>query len=412
MLSEPGPRPVRYQPVLPLGAALGAGGRIPAPFPLDQRRLLLTFSGTAAMAQAFEALGLPRGATVLCPSFNCGHEIEPLVRRGLRVECYRVGPNLEADLGDIERRLGRGARALLITHYFGFAQPLADLRALCDRHGIYLVEDCAHAFLSDDARGTLGRTGDIAVYSFRKSLPVPNGGAVLANSDAVSLPPRLRRPPRLTTWLKGLALARKGALDRVRDRGAVVDIFALAALAPPVIASELLERVHPGAGTACYDPDDDDLGFDSSILGWGIAPYSAGLLRRLDWRGFAGRRRYNYRVLANGLRRMGAALLLPEIEDHTCPLFLPLVVERRVEVFKYLIDRRIYSAIWWDQRHPAVDWSEFPDAAELKQRVLALPVHQDLDDEQIERMLTALGDCPALGGTTSLVETGQPVRSG
>jgi dTDP-4-amino-4,6-dideoxygalactose transaminase len=412
VLNEPGQRPVRYQPVLPLAAALGAGERFPAPFPLDQRRLLLTFSGTAAIAQAFEALGLPRGATVLCPSFNCGHEIEPLVRLGLRVECYRVGPDLQADLGDIERRLGGGARALLITHYFGFAQPLADLRALCDRFGIYLVEDCAHGFLSDDASGMLGRTGDLAVYSFRKSLPVPNGGAVLANSDAVALPPRLRRPPRLTTWLKGLALARKGALDRARDRGAVVDILTLAALAPAVAGSELLERFYPGAATACYDPDDDDLGFDSSILGWGIAPYSAGLLRRLDWRGIADRRRHNYRVLADGLRRMGAEALLPDVEDYTCPLFLPLLVERRLEVFKYLIDRRIYSAVWWDQPHPAVDWSEFPDAAELKQRVLALPVHQDVDDERIERMLTALRDCPALGGTTSFTETGRSLRSG
>jgi dTDP-4-amino-4,6-dideoxygalactose transaminase len=403
---------VRYQPVLPLAVALGAGGPFPAPFPLDQRRLLLTFSGTAAIAQAFEALGLPRGATVLCPSFNCGHEIEPLLRRGLRVECYRVDPHLQADLGDIERRLRGGARALLITHYFGFAQPLADLRALCDRHGIYLVEDCAHAFLSDDASGTLGRTGDIAVYSFRKSLPVPNGGAVLTNSEAVSLPPRLGPPPRLTTWLKGLALARKGALDRARDRGAVGDILTLAALAPAVAGSELLERVYPGGATAGYDPDDEDLGFDSSILGWGIAPYSAGLLRRLDCRGIADRRRHNYRVLANGLQRMGAEPLLPEVETHTCPLFLPLVVERRSEVFKYLIDRRIYPALWWNQRHPAVDWSEFPDAAGLKQRVLALPVHQDVDDEQIERVLAVLRDCPALGSTTSFVETGRPLRSG
>jgi perosamine synthetase len=135
-----GPGPVRLQPVLPLAPALGRGRPSAAgPFPLSRERLLLTFSGTVALYQAFRALELPPGSTVLCPSYNCGHEIEPLVRLGLQVQCYRVGLDLKPDLRDIERRMGPEIRALLVTHYFGFAQPLAELRTLCDRRGIRLV---------------------------------------------------------------------------------------------------------------------------------------------------------------------------------------------------------------------------------------------------------------------------------
>ena len=401
------PAPVRFQPVLPLRAALGkAPARAARPFPLDRERLLLTFSGTAALHQAFRALDLPPGSTVLCPSYNCGHEIEPLVRLGLRVQCYRVGPDLQADLADIERRIEAGVRALLVTHYFGFAQPLAALRRLCDRHGIRLVEDCAHAFLSDDADGTLGRTGDLAVYSLRKTLPLPHGGAVLVNDDTLRLPRGLRPPPKLTTWLKSLALARKAAVDGGRSRGAWSDLLALAALAPLVAGSELLERVYPGSAVACYDPDDEAFDFDAAVLGWGMALYAERLLQRIEWRGIAERRRHNYRVLAEGLRELeGYALPLPEVEDHTCPLFLPVVVPRRQEVFRRLIARRIYAAVWWDQRHPAVDWHEFPEAVELKEHVLALPVHQDVDDRQLERVLAALRGCPAPHSSPSLVET-------
>jgi perosamine synthetase len=399
--------PVRFQPVLPLAVALGIGSRLPArPFPLDRSRLLLTFSGTAAIHQAFRALDLPSDSTVLCPSYNCGHEIEPLVRLGLRVRCYRVGPDLEADLGDIERRLDGGVRALLVTHYFGFAQPLAELRTLCDRRGIRLVEDCAHAFLSDDARGTLGRVGDVSVYSIRKTLPVPNGGAVVFNDETLAVPSGLAPPPRLTTWLKVLGLVRKAAVDGARERGSCLDLLGLAALAPLVAASGLLERACSASATVCYDPDDENFGFDSAVLGWGMASWSEDLLDRLDWRAVAERRRHNYRVLSEGLRELeGCQVLLPEVEDHTCPLFLPVRVDRRMEVFRHLIRERIYAAVWWDQRHPAVDWDEFPEAGDLKDRVLALPVHQDVDDEQLERILATLRGCPALCESTSLVET-------
>ena len=399
--------PVRFQPVLPLAAALGLGRRPgERPFPLDQSRLLLTFSGTAAIHQAFLALDLPPGSTVLCPSYNCGHEIEPLVRLGLRVRCYRVGPDLRADLDDIERRLAPSVRALLVTHYFGFAQPLAELRALCDRHGIRLVEDCAHAFLSDDAYATMGRVGDLSVYSIRKTLPLPNGGAVVFNDEALAMPAPLAPPPSPTTWLKALGLARKGAVDRARERRSGLDLLALGALAPLVAGTELLERVYPGSATACYDPDDEDLGFASAVLGWGMAPYSEMLLGRLDWRPIAGRRRHNYRVLADGVRDVaGCELPLPEVADHTCPLYLPVLLDRRMEVFRHLIGERIYAAVWWDQRHPAVDWSEFPEAVDLKERVLALPVHQDVEDGQLARVLAALRGCPALRQSNSLVET-------
>jgi dTDP-4-amino-4,6-dideoxygalactose transaminase len=390
--------PVRFQPVLPLGTALGAGQRTGGrPFPLDEPGLVLTFSGTAAIHQAFRSLALPRGSAVLCPSYNCGHEIEPLVRQGLMVRCYRVGPGLRADLADIERRMDAGVRALLVTHYFGFPQPLAELRELCDRRGIFLVEDCAHALLSDDEHGAMGRTGDAAVYSIRKTIPVPNGGAVLLRNGAPALAGPLEQPPALTTWLKALALARKSALDRARRDGSWLGLLPVAALAPLVGGSELLERIYPATATACYDPDDDDFGFDSAILDWAISPYSAGLLERMDWSGIAARRRHNYRVLADGLRDLGGCeLLLPELPERTCPLFLPLVVRRRAEVFRHLIDRRIFPAVWWDQRHPAVPWERFPEAVALKEQVLALPVHQDVDDRQLDRLLDAMRSCPVL----------------
>jgi dTDP-4-amino-4,6-dideoxygalactose transaminase len=52
--------------------------------------------------------------------------------------------------------------------------------------------------------------------------------------------------------------------------------------------------------------------------------------------------------------------------------------------------------VWWDQLHPAVPWERFPEAVALKERVLALPVHQDVDDRQLDRLLDAMRSCPVL----------------
>ena len=292
-------RAVRFQPVLPLGAALGGGRASGArPFPLDQPRVLLTFSGTAGIYQAFRAIGLRPGAVVLCPSYNCGHEIEPLIRLGLRVRCYRVGGDLEVDLDDLRRRMDREVKAVLVTHYFGFGQRLDELKTLCDRRGVFLVEDCAHALFSDNASGDLGRAGDAAVYSIRKTLPLPNGGAVLFNNPGIPMPAPLDPPPMLTTWLKALDLTRKSVVDRVRRDGSWTDLLPMAAMVPLVGSRELLIRLHPAQGTACYDPDDENLGFDSRIMDWSMSPYSAALLNRIDAGGIAARRRHNYKALA------------------------------------------------------------------------------------------------------------------
>jgi perosamine synthetase len=384
---------MRCQPVLPLAAVFDRGERAQLqPFPLDRREALLTFSGTAAMYQAFRSLRLPPGSVVLCPSYNCGHEIEPLTRLGLTVECYRITADLAIDLDDLERRFDENVKALVVTHYFGFAQPLAQLRALCDRYGVLLVEDCAHALLSDDASGTLGRVGDLAIYSMRKTVPIPNGGAVLFNNTAPARQDDLQPPARMSTWLKSVDLVGKSVLDRFVRSRAWRDVLPLIALSPLVLGSRALEGLYPRSSSAHYNPDDEDFRFATEILSWGISPLSLRILDRIDWSGIAARRRRNYRFLAQALQGIdGCRVLLPTLPDYTCPLYLPIFVQQRpVDVYHHLARNRIYADVFWEQEHPRIDWSRFPEARELKRHVLALPVHQDIDQDQLEHLAATL----------------------
>jgi dTDP-4-amino-4,6-dideoxygalactose transaminase len=384
---------MRCQPVLRLPVVLGRSAPAPArPFPLDEKNVAFTFSGTAAIYQAFRALNLPPGATVLCPSYNCGHEIEPLARLGLRVECYRITSALEIDFGDLERRLRDAPRAVLVTHYFGFAQPLAQIRALCDRYGARLVEDCAHALLSNDETGTLGRVGDVAVYSMRKTLPLPNGGAVLFNDSSLSLRDEQHAPAPMSTWLKSLDLVKKSALDVFLRSRAPRDLVPLMGLLPLVAGSRVIELLYPRSSKTRYNPDDESFAFDTAILSWGMSEFSAELLGKIDWSRVVAQRQNNYRALASSLQGIeGFRVLLPNLPPWTCPLYFPLVAQRRpVDVYNHLARRRIYADVFWEQEHRAVDWDRYPEARGLKRQMLALPVHQDVDADQIEHLAEAL----------------------
>jgi hypothetical protein len=269
---------------------------------------------------------------------------------------------------------------------------LAPLRALCDRHGVVLIEDCAHAFLSDDATGTLGRVGDVAVYSMRKTVPIPNGGAVVFNCVAHAEPEGLTSPARMSTWLKSMDLVGKAALDRFLRSGAWRDMLPVAALTPLVLGSRVLEALYPRSSSAHYNPDDEDFRFATEILSWGMSPFSMRILSCIDWAPIAARRQRNYRLLARALEGVdGCRVLLPNLPDYTCPLYLPIFVERPpLDVYYHLARKRIYADVFWEQAHPAVDWGRFPEARELKSHVLALPVHQDIDEEQIELMAVSL----------------------
>jgi dTDP-4-amino-4,6-dideoxygalactose transaminase len=70
---------------------------------------------------------------------------------------------------------------------------------------------------------------------------------------------------------------------------------------------------------------------------------------------------------------------------------LPIFVQRRpVDVYHHLVRNRIYADVFWEQEHPRIDWSRFPEARELKSRVLALPVHQDIEQEQLQHLAVTL----------------------
>jgi hypothetical protein len=147
-----------------------------------------------ALTQALKLAGVA-GGRVLLPSFICRDLLSAVAAAGAEPVFYHTRPDLSPD-ADPTR--WPDARAVVAVDYFGFPIELAPFEAYARRTGALVIEDAAHALFSRDAKGRLlGTRAPLGILSLRKSLPLPNGGALLANDAAFAarLPPQLPFAP-------------------------------------------------------------------------------------------------------------------------------------------------------------------------------------------------------------------------
>jgi hypothetical protein len=133
--------------------------------------------GRWALVDALRACGVSRGDRVLVPGLICREVLASVNFIGAIPEFYPVSSRLSAAFN--AQKLIH-AKAVLAVNYFGFPQELEVFRTYCQRTGAALIEDNAHGMLSRDENGQLlGSRGDAGVFSFRKTIAVPDGGALV-----------------------------------------------------------------------------------------------------------------------------------------------------------------------------------------------------------------------------------------
>jgi hypothetical protein len=140
--------------------------------------------GRYALVEALRAAGIHPGDKVLLPEFICRDVLASLYAVGADVVWYPVAEGLRPASSP---ESWPKARAVLAVNYFGFPQPLEPFRAYARRLDATLIEDNAHGFLSCDEAGQwLGTRGDAGVFSIRKSLPLPDGAALVVSNQVIA----------------------------------------------------------------------------------------------------------------------------------------------------------------------------------------------------------------------------------
>lgn len=106
---------------------------------------------------------------------------DPIQKLNLRHKFYALDENLRIDLNSIKECLSAGkVGAMLIIHYFGYVDPgYREAVQMAREANVFVIEDAAHALLSDLIGGSCGRLGDACIYSFHKLLPLSQGGGAI-----------------------------------------------------------------------------------------------------------------------------------------------------------------------------------------------------------------------------------------
>ncbi len=383
---------IRTRASLPPSLLLTRPAATDLPPPLDRDQVAFYHKGRVGVWHAARSLKRSGGPGILVPSYNCGSEIEALRAAGATPIFYRVDGSAHVDVDDVAAALDERCAAVYLTHYFGFAQPgLEAITELCHARGAVLIEDCAHALYSTHAGRPLGTFGDVAIFSLPKILPVPDGGAILAANGGFSLPCPPKRPP-VSRWADELliSLTARAGLHRARPVRAA-SRFVLAPLARAAIRAGPRPGV-PG-DVATETNENLPLPFDPRTTAWGPSPVTRAILRRTPHELIRTRRRANYQILLEQLGAVpGLSLIRPELTAGACPFCLPVVTDNPVGLRAHLARSRILVDVLWPHVSAGGNGPEPGEAEELRRGVVALPVHQDLDQSELGRIAAAVRD--------------------
>lgn len=194
--------------------------------------------GRYALREAYRLAGIGPGSALLAPSYHCRTMLDPALALGGDVLLYPLQPDLSPEMAAIESLVANSSapvKALLVTHFFGIPKPLEQLAAWCAERGITLVEDCSHAFFTEQHRpADIGIHGDFVASSPYKFLPSPDGGLLYAR-DASALDNLYPTAPSWLAELRGIAHQRAKAAEHRRNRRTLGEAPKLSAPFRPAI---------------------------------------------------------------------------------------------------------------------------------------------------------------------------------
>ena len=312
-------------------------------------------SGTDALQIAMMAEGIGRGDAVFLPAFTYTATAEvPLLLGATPVfvdvdpATFQIDPGHLAERIDAVRRAGQlRPRALVGVDLFGQPADWPTLRAIASQHDLFTLDDCAQAYGASLGGRKLGREADATAISFFPSKPLGgygDGGALLTDSaDRAALYRSLRTHGEGTTRYEVLRTGMNGRLDTLQAAVllAKLSVFDAELAARERIATLYDSRLGDVLATPARVPD--------SASAWAVY-----------------------------------AVLLPDRDS-------------RDRLQGQLRDFGVPTAIYYPRalhHQPAYahchDGAALPVSEDLATRIMALPIHPDLNDDAAGRVCDAV----------------------
>ena len=164
---------------------------------------LTTSSCTSSLHMSLIALDIKQGDEILVPSLTFSATVNIIKYMGAKpIFCDIISEsNLNIDPLEIEKKITKKSKAIIVMHYAGFPCEMEKILEITRRHKLYLIEDAAHAPLSEFKGKKLGSFGDIGTFSFfsNKNIAIGEGGMLVTNNSEIYEKAKLIRSHGMTT---------------------------------------------------------------------------------------------------------------------------------------------------------------------------------------------------------------------
>lgn len=297
-------------------------------------------SGTDALRILMDAAGIGNGDEVITTAFTFVASVETIVQTGATPVFVDIDPvTMQIDPSRLEAAITARTKAILPIHLFGQLCPIREIQAIAEKHGLTILEDAAQALHSHHEgtyAGNFGRGAGISFYVTKNLGAAGDGGMIITNDDEIA--------------------------ERSRSM-----------------------RVH-GMGRERYYYD--YLGYTSRLDEIQGAILLTKLARVPAWNARRGELAAIYHEVLTGIEGLALPQLLPG--NNTTNHQFTIQLDRRDDLQTYLKEREIDSMIYYPvpihfhapYQHLGARGS-LPVTEGVSNRVLSLPIHPHLSDEQV-----------------------------
>jgi len=162
---------------------------------LSVKHVISCANGTDALQIAMMALGLKPGDEIITTDFTFIATVEVVALLGLKLVLTDPDPDtFNISPGEIRKAITPRTKAIVPVHLFGQCTDMEEIMNIAREHKLYIIEDVAQAtgaeyILSDGRRKKAGTMGTIGATSFFPSKNLGcygDGGALFTNDDAIA----------------------------------------------------------------------------------------------------------------------------------------------------------------------------------------------------------------------------------
>lgn len=152
---------------------------------MDVRHCHLCSSGTAALSIALAACGVGAGDEVIIPPFTFVATMEAVLHAGAIPVFAEIDETLCLNPEAVDPAITSRTKAVLPVHMCGSMARIDEIKDLCERKGLILIEDACQSLGATFKGKGLGSFGQMGCFSFDpvKTITCGEGGAIITDND-------------------------------------------------------------------------------------------------------------------------------------------------------------------------------------------------------------------------------------